>query len=71
MSDDQKNICYHRCRTSRFTCAYQLASKGMMVEIFEAANALSGMAKTIPLWGQLVDLGPHRFFSNDPRVNKM
>ncbi len=42
-----------------------------MVEIFEAANALSGMAKTIPLWGQLVDLGPHRFFSNDPRVNKM
>jgi protoporphyrinogen oxidase len=27
------------------------------------------MAKTIELWSQLVDLGPHRFFSNDPRVN--
>ena len=53
------------------TCAYQLAGKGLMVEVFEAANAVGGMAKTIPLWGQLVDLGPHRFFSNDPRVNKM
>ncbi len=53
------------------TCAYQLAGKGLMVEVFEAANAVGGMAKTIPLWGQLVDLGPHRFFSNDPRVNKI
>jgi len=53
------------------TCAYQLASKGMMVEVFETANAVGGMAKTISLWGQLVDLGPHRFFSNDPRVNKI
>ena len=29
------------------------------------------MSKTIELWGQLVDLGPHRFFSQDPRVNKI
>ena len=29
------------------------------------------MAKTISLWGQLVDFGPHRFFSSDPRVNKL
>jgi protoporphyrinogen oxidase len=29
------------------------------------------MAKTIPLWGQLVDLGPHRFFSSDTRVNRL
>ena len=29
------------------------------------------MAKTIKLWEQLVDLGPHRFFSSDSRVNSL
>jgi len=28
------------------------------------------MAKSFELWGQIVDLGPHRFFSSDPRVNE-
>lgn len=49
--------------------AYQLAKKGVAVKVFEAGAEVGGMAKTIPLWGQLVDMGPHRFFSNDPRVN--
>jgi len=53
------------------TVAYQLALRGIKVEVFEADNAVGGMAKTIPLWGQLADLGPHRFFSSDPRVNKI
>jgi protoporphyrinogen oxidase len=51
------------------TAAYQLAKEGFDVHVFEAGNSVGGMAKTISLWGQLVDLGPHRFFSNDPRVN--
>ena len=53
------------------TAAYQLCKKGIDVEIFESSDAIAGMAKTISLWGQLVDLGPHRFFSSDPRVNKI
>ena len=28
------------------------------------------MAKSFELWDQIVDLGPHRFFSSDSRVNK-
>jgi len=51
------------------TAAYQLAKKGFNVKVFEAGDSVGGMAKTISLWGQLVDLGPHRFFSKDPRVN--
>ena len=51
------------------TAAYQLALKGFKVTIFEAGTSVGGMARSIPLWGQLVDLGPHRFFSSDPRVN--
>lgn len=53
------------------TAAYQLAKEGISVELFEASDAVGGMAKTITLWNQLVDLGPHRFFSSDPRVNQL
>lgn len=53
------------------TAAYALSRRGVPVDVFEAGPAVGGMAKTIPLWGQLVDLGPHRFFSTDPRVNSL
>jgi len=29
------------------------------------------MSRSFQLWDQTVDLGPHRFFSNDPRVNRL
>lgn len=51
------------------TAAYELARKGVSVKVFEAGDCVGGMSRTIALWGQLVDLGPHRFFSSDPRVN--
>ncbi len=53
------------------TAAYQLAKENVSVDVFEASESVGGMAKTINLWNQKVDLGPHRFFSNDPRVNKV
>jgi protoporphyrinogen oxidase len=51
------------------TAAYQLVKGGAEVEVFEAEDAVGGLAKTFTLWGQKVDLGPHRFFSKDERVN--
>jgi protoporphyrinogen oxidase len=54
------------------TAAYELAkSPGVDVTLFEASPQVGGLAKTIELWGQRVDLGPHRFFSQDTRVNKL
>lgn len=53
------------------TAAYCLAIEGVSVDLYEAGDSVGGMAKTIPLWGQLVDLGPHRFFSSDPRINRL
>jgi protoporphyrinogen oxidase len=53
------------------TAAYILAKAGVKVSVMEADNSVGGMAKTIDLWGQSVDLGPHRFFSNDSRINKI
>lgn len=53
------------------TAAYQLAKEGFEVDVYEASDAIGGMSRTIDLWNQKVDLGPHRFFSSDPRVNQV
>jgi protoporphyrinogen oxidase len=53
------------------TAAHELARRGVPVEVFEAASQVGGMARSLRLWGQTVDLGPHRFFSSDPRVNRL
>ncbi|QDV39645.1 FAD-dependent oxidoreductase [Tautonia plasticadhaerens] len=51
--------------------AYRLAGSGEDVEVFESSGQVGGMARSFRLWGQTVDLGPHRFFSTDPRVNAL
>ncbi len=53
------------------TAAYQLAKGGVDVEVFEASDQVGGMSRSIRLWNQTVDLGPHRFFSSDARVNRL
>ena len=53
------------------TAAYELSKENISVDLYEASNSVGGMAKTIELWDQKVDIGPHRFFSSDPRVNKI
>lgn len=51
------------------SAAYQLTKIGYEVQVFEASGEVGGMSKSIELWGHIVDLGPHRFFSNDPKIN--
>ena len=53
------------------TSGYQLAKENIEVHIYEASNSVGGLAKTVNLWEQKVDIGPHRFLSNDTRVNKL
>lgn len=52
------------------SCAYELSKKGVEVDVFEASKEVGGMCRTIELWEQKVDLGPHRFFSKEPHVNR-
>ena len=66
-----KKICIIGGGPAGLTAAYQLTKNGQKVSVFEADKIVGGMSKTFKLWGQLVDLGPHRFFSDDPRVNKL
>jgi protoporphyrinogen oxidase len=51
------------------TAAYQLQKSGLSVDLYEAGPEVGGMARSLTLWGHRVDLGPHRFFSKDSRVN--
>lgn len=53
------------------TAALQLARGGAEVVVYEASAGVGGLARSIELWGQRVDLGPHRFFSTDARVNRL
>jgi protoporphyrinogen oxidase len=53
------------------TAAYALTKKGVKVDLYEASPFVGGMARSIELWDQIVDIGPHRFFSSDPRVNRL
>ena len=53
------------------TAAYQLAKGGAEVEVFESSGAVGGMCRSLQLWDQTVDVGPHRFFSSDARVNRL
>ena len=53
------------------TAALQLARGGAAVTVYEAGDTVGGLARSLDLWGQRVDLGPHRFFSTDARVNRL
>jgi protoporphyrinogen oxidase len=53
------------------TAAYQLSKETSEVVVFEADACVGGLARSIRLWDQTVDLGPHRFFSRDRRTNEL
>ena len=53
------------------TTAYKLAQAGIGVDLYEASGQVGGMCRTLDLWDQKVDIGPHRFFSSDARVNRL
>lgn len=53
------------------TAAYQLSKATPDVRVYEADACVGGLSRSFPLWGQTVDLGPHRFFSQDRRVNEI
>lgn len=53
------------------TAAYELAKAGVAVDLYEAGPDVGGLAKSLDLWDQRVDLGPHRFFSSDRKVNEL
>jgi protoporphyrinogen oxidase len=64
-------ICVIGAGPAGITAAHLLSAAGHCVSVYEADADVGGMAKSFDLWGQRVDLGPHRFFSSDPRINNL
>lgn len=46
-----------------------LSQNGYKVAICEADSNVGGMSKSLKMFDQIVDIGPHRFFSKDKRLN--
>ncbi len=65
-----KRICVIGAGPAGLTAASLLQKEGFQVDVYESDSKVGGMCKTLDLWGQKVDLGPHRFFSRDRRVNE-
>jgi protoporphyrinogen oxidase len=70
MGQSKKRIAVIGAGPAGITAAYELSKKGFEVHVFEASGHIGGLSRTIDLWGQKVDLGPHRFFSTDTKVNE-
>ena len=52
------------------TAGLRLAQEGYSVLVIEASDAVGGFSRSIDILGGRVDLGPHRFFSSDRRINE-
>ena len=66
-----KNIIIVGAGPAGLSCAYKLVrSNGYNVKVLEASSFIGGMSRSFNLWGQRVDLGPHRFFSKQNEVNQ-
>lgn len=51
------------------SCAYRLAEEGVKVLVLEKEGTVGGLAASFARDGFTYDLGPHRFFSDNPEVN--
>ena len=52
------------------TAAIELLKKGHAVTVLEATDWIGGISQTVRYQGNRMDIGGHRFFSKDERVNR-
>jgi len=57
--------------TAAYEISRQLGQEVDTLDLFEKSDRVGGLSKSMDLWGQRVDLGPHRFFSHDARINSL
>ena len=55
--------------TAAYELSKELGKKLSSIDVYEKSDAVGGLSKSITLWDQRVDLGPHRFFSHDSSIN--
>ena len=52
------------------TAAIELLKRGYSVTVLEATDRIGGISQTVRYQGNRMDIGGHRFFSKDERVNR-
>ena len=52
------------------TAAIELLKRGHAVTVLEASDRIGGISQTVRYHGNRMDIGGHRFFSKDERVNR-
>jgi protoporphyrinogen oxidase len=57
--------------TAAYELSKHLGSKISRLDVFEKGDRVGGLSRSIDLWEQRVDLGPHRFFSHDTKINAL
>ena len=57
--------------TAAYKLSEELGQKVSALHIYELSPQVGGLSKSIDLWDQRVDLGPHRFFSQDTKINEV
>lgn len=57
--------------TAAYELSKQLRNKVTVLDLYEKSDRVGGLSKSIDLWDQRVDLGPHRFFSQDRSINEL
>lgn len=57
--------------TVAYKLSEELGKKVTALHIYERSEQVGGLSKSIELWEQRVDLGPHRFFSQDKKINEL
>lgn len=69
VNKDSKKVLIIGAGPAGLSAARILSEQGFQVEVFEADSKVGGMSKSLEMFGQIVDIGPHRFFSKDTRLN--
>jgi protoporphyrinogen oxidase len=57
--------------TAAYKLSESLGNKVTDLDIYELSTQVGGLSRSIDLWDQRVDLGPHRFFSHDTSINEV
>lgn len=57
--------------TAAYMISRQIGKKVTQLDVYEKSDRVGGLSRSIELWDQRVDLGPHRFFSRDPQINAL
>ena len=50
--------------------AWKLSENGYQVKVLESEKIIGGLAKTVKVGSQNLDIGPHSFFSEDKEILK-